>query len=61
MSDIKTNHTIPSSQEHDVRVEKVAAMRAAGIEPWPQYKEVTATLAEIKKNFQDDKSRSTMR
>lgn len=54
MSDIKTNHSVSSSQEHHIRVEKVAAMRAAGIEPWPAYKEVTATADYIKNVFKDD-------
>lgn len=56
MSDIKTNHNVSSSQEHHIRVEKVAAMRAAGIEPWPQYKEVTATTDFIKNAFKDDQN-----
>jgi lysyl-tRNA synthetase class 2 len=51
MSDIKNIQS--GSQEHDVRVEKVMAMRRDGIEPWPQFKEVTATCADVVSTFDD--------
>lgn len=54
MSDIKINHSLPSSQEHDVRVEKVNTLRSSGIEPWPEQKDITATVAQVKNEFQED-------
>ena len=41
-----------SSHEYEVRVEKVKAMRAQGIEPWPPFKEVTATCKDALDKFE---------
>ncbi len=43
------------SEEHQIRVEKVAAMRKGGIEPWPEHRPINATCAEVIKEFQEDK------
>ena len=43
------------SQEHTVRTEKVATMRAAGIEPWPQSKPINATCKDVLSQFCDTK------
>jgi len=39
------------SQEHLIRVEKIAKMRAAGIEPWPQARHATAQCQQIVDEF----------
>lgn len=39
------------SHEHMVRLEKIDKLRAQGIEPWPAYKEVTATCQEALGEF----------
>lgn len=41
------------SQEHDVRVGKVKAMREQGIEPWPALKKQTAKAAPLTENFNE--------
>jgi len=43
-----------SSEEHAIRQQKVEQMRALGIEPWPGFKEVTATAKEVHDEFKDD-------
>lgn len=40
-----------TSQEHEIRVEKVAKMRAAGINPWPEVKHATAHCQDIIEQF----------
>lgn len=42
---------ITDSQEHQIRVAKVAAMRAEGIEPWPAYKPVAYTTIQAREDF----------
>jgi lysyl-tRNA synthetase class 2 len=39
------------SQEHDIRVDKVAKMRALGIEPWPEVKHATALCQQVMEEF----------
>lgn len=39
------------SGEHKIRLEKVEAMRAAGIEPWPPVKPINATCHEVGAEF----------
>ncbi len=39
------------SQEHDMRVAKVAKLREMGIEPWPAAKDVNATCTEVIQEF----------
>ncbi|TET34107.1 lysine--tRNA ligase [Candidatus Dependentiae bacterium] len=43
-----------ASEEHQVRVGKVHAMRKAGIEPWPEAKPVDATALEVLSTFKED-------
>lgn len=40
-----------TSQEHAIRVDKVAKMRAAGIEPWPEVKHATASCQQVISEF----------
>lgn len=40
-----------TSQEHEIRVDKVAKMRAAGIEPWPEVKHATASCQQVVTDF----------
>ena len=42
------------SDEHQIRVEKVTAMRKAGVEPWPEFKPVNATSKDVVDEFKDD-------
>ena len=42
-----------TSQEHDIRVDKVAKMREAGIEPWPEVKHATAHCQQVIDEFVD--------
>lgn len=41
------DHGQHTSEEHRIRLEKVEKLRAMGIEPWPEYKEVDATAAQL--------------
>ena len=43
------------SAEHRSRVEKIEKLRAAGIEPWPDYQPVTAHCADVIKNYEEGK------
>lgn len=43
---------LDASREYEVRLEKVKAMRALGIEPWPLVKEVTANCKEAFDSFE---------
>jgi len=45
------------SSEHTVRVEKVAALRALGFEPWPDKQEVTAHCASVITEFTDESTK----
>lgn len=40
-----------SSQEHEIRVDKVAKMRLAGIEPWPEVRHATANCKQVIDDF----------
>jgi len=58
--DIKNIHeqqvhdvTESTSQEHEIRVEKVKKMRAMGIEPWPEVKHATAVCQQVIDEFVD--------
>lgn len=46
--------TISSSNEHEIRVEKVKKMRSEGIEPWPYREPVTETCQQVKDKFVDE-------
>jgi lysyl-tRNA synthetase class 2 len=46
-----SSQALDASREYAVRVEKVKAMRAQGIEPWPSVKEVTASCKEALDSF----------
>ncbi|MBU1008238.1 lysine--tRNA ligase [Candidatus Dependentiae bacterium] len=39
------------SKEHEIRVEKVSDMEAAGLKPWPSFKPVTATCQQAVESF----------
>ena len=43
------------SEEHQIRVEKVAAMREAGLKAWPESKPINATTQDLLDEFQEDK------
>lgn len=49
-SNSEHHHT---SQEHQIRLEKVEKLRAMRIEPWPEYKAVNATCAQVVAEFQE--------
>jgi lysyl-tRNA synthetase class 2 len=40
--------------EHEIRLEKVAKLKKLGIDPWPPFKEVTATTIEVLSEFDDN-------
>lgn len=42
-----------STSEHQVRLQKVHALRALGINPWPEAKAVTATAAQVHDEFKE--------
>ena len=50
----KNNEQVHSSEEHQIRVEKVKKIRALGIEPWPAVKKVNASTAQVLKEFEAD-------
>ncbi len=59
MKDIKDMaHTQPVSEEHQIRLEKVASMRKDGIEPWPAYRPVNATCQEVIDEYKDGQESS---
>lgn len=45
------DHIESSSQEHEIRVDKVAKMRQAGIEPWPEVRHATASCQQVIDDF----------
>jgi Lysyl-tRNA synthetase (class II) len=45
---------ISPTEEHTIRIQKVQALRAKGIEPWPQSKPVNATTQEVLAEFNQD-------
>lgn len=55
-----TNNLSPeiSSQEHEIRLQKVEQLRAQGIEPWPAKKEVTTTAAQVLGTYKEGESKS---
>lgn len=40
------------SHEHEVRVAKVKEMESAGVQPWPEFKPVTATCAQAREEYE---------
>jgi lysyl-tRNA synthetase class 2 len=47
---------IPTERsEHEIRMEKVARLRAMGIEPWPPTEQVTSTAQQILENYSPEK------
>lgn len=42
------------SQEHDIRIQKVATLREQGIESWPEFKQVNATCAQVIAEFKEE-------
>ncbi len=51
---IPAPHDQTPEAEYEVRVEKVVNMRKLGIEPWPSYKKINATTAEVKAEYKDE-------
>lgn len=49
------SHSDHTSQEHEVRVEKVEKMRAQGIEPWPQLEQINADSVDVIKEYDPEK------
>ena len=47
--------TSDTGEEHRIRVAKVEAMRAAGIEPWPASRDVNATCEQVHREFEEKK------
>jgi len=58
MKDIKGTHSQPVSEEHQIRIDKVEAMRKVGIEPWPAYKPVNATCQEVIDEYKEGQESS---
>ena len=53
-----SSHELPEEQ-YKIRVEKVEKMRALGIDPWPPFKPINATSAEVLSEFSDLKESRT--
>lgn len=51
MHEQDVHESIESTSEHQIRVEKVTKMRAAGIEPWPEVKHATASCQQVIDDF----------
>jgi lysyl-tRNA synthetase, class II len=49
---LSSSHPL-SSNEYQVRLEKVRAMQAAGIDPWPAHKPVNATTKDVLDEFEE--------
>lgn len=49
---------ISPSQEHQIRLQKIEKMRAAGLQPWPEVNPVTATAQQVIDTFKDDQAAS---
>ncbi len=47
---------ISPSQEHQIRLQKVEKMRAAGLQPWPEFKEIAATAQQVHQEFKEDQA-----
>ncbi len=55
MHELQTHEQVEStSQEHAIRVDKVAKMRAAGINPWPAVRHATAHCQDVIDQFQEN-------
>src|SRR5665647_532592 len=52
-------NTHSASEEHQIRIEKVKALRAAGIEPWPANKPIDACTTDIPAAFKDEQESRT--
>jgi lysyl-tRNA synthetase class 2 len=52
---MEEKQVLSSSQEHELRLEKVTRMRQQGIEPWPAVKMVNATCADVIAEFDETK------
>ena len=50
---ILSNDNESISSEHRIRLEKLKALEAAGIDPWPAAKEVSATAAQVHQEFDE--------
>lgn len=47
---------VSPSQEHQIRIQKLEKMREAGLQPWPEFKEVNATAQQVIDAFKEDQS-----
>lgn len=56
MSDIKNgvSDVLDTSNEHLIRIKKVEDMRAKGIEPWPQKREINATTLKVAQEYSEE-------
>ncbi len=52
--EIPTQGNVASSSEHEVRVGKMHALRAAGHEPWPTVREVSETCAHVSELYKEN-------
>lgn len=43
-----------ASEQNQVRVEKVTAMKEAGLKAWPEFKPINATTKDVQNEFKDD-------
>ena len=53
---IEDTHTVnpDASEEHHIRVDKVKKLRDQGIEPWPEFKEVSNTSKQVLESFKEE-------
>lgn len=53
---VEDTHTVnpDASEEHHIRVDKVKKLRDQGIEPWPEFKEVSNTSKQVVDEFKED-------
>jgi lysyl-tRNA synthetase class 2 len=58
-TEVPTQGNFDPATEHAVRLSKVAAMQTAGLQPWPDYKQVSGTTTEVLENFEKTQEAST--
>lgn len=51
---LETFHESHVPQEHQIRIEKVAALKQLGIDPWPAPKEINTTSTHIVEEFKEE-------
>lgn len=50
-----TSQTMPASNEHEIRLEKIKKLQELGKSPWPSYQPITATIAQARTEFDQTK------